>query len=327
MSPRLQTRGIRLEQPEQPSAVTTFAPADLPAGEVRVAVRAAGVNRSDLLNVAGLLPITTWPRVPGRDFAGVVVDGPEELVGLEVWGAGGGDLGFSRDGSHADHVHLPAAALVLKPERLGFDEAAACGLPFLTAALALLRLTRVRAGDVVLVAGAAGGVGSAALELARWQGARVVALVKDAEEAASVRGRGFGDVVNGSAEDASAALGAIVEAGADIAVDCVGPPVFDVLTAALGPGGRLVAMTSPPSAPVVLDLGRLYRMHQQVIGLSTVAFDVVAAAELLRELLPGLESGALRPPAIGARFGLEAVAEGYAAAASGTVAGRILLTP
>src|SRR5262245_56047868 len=73
------------------------------AGEAVVEVHAAAVNRSDVLNVIGL-PLTSFPRVPGRDFAGVVVDGPADLVGGRCWGTGSGDLGFSRDGSHAERL-------------------------------------------------------------------------------------------------------------------------------------------------------------------------------------------------------------------------------
>src|SRR3712207_4501953 len=70
-------------------------------GEVLVEVHAAAVNRSDVLNARGSFPFTTLPRIPGRDFAGVVVGGLDDLVGREVWGTGGGDLGFLRDGCHA----------------------------------------------------------------------------------------------------------------------------------------------------------------------------------------------------------------------------------
>lgn len=76
---------------------------------------AAAVNRGDLLNALGSFPLTTLPRIPGRDFAGIVVEGPHELVGTEIWGAGCGDLGFSRDGSHAGYIVVPRDAVVRKP--------------------------------------------------------------------------------------------------------------------------------------------------------------------------------------------------------------------
>ncbi|MFF9126502.1 alcohol dehydrogenase catalytic domain-containing protein [Streptomyces sp. NPDC014889] len=80
-------------------------------GEAVIAVKAASVNLSDLKSVAGQVKRTSLPRVPGRDFAGVVVDGPQDRVGAEVWGTGG-DVGLTRDGSHAQMLAVPAAAAV-----------------------------------------------------------------------------------------------------------------------------------------------------------------------------------------------------------------------
>src|SRR6185369_12143684 len=93
-----------------------------PPGHAVVRVAAAGVNPSDVKAALGLMPQAVWPRTPGRDFAGTVVDGPAEWVGREVWGSGG-DIGITRDGSHAGWLLLPAAALHAKPQALGFEEA------------------------------------------------------------------------------------------------------------------------------------------------------------------------------------------------------------
>src|SRR5579863_2560724 len=71
--------------------------------EVRVRIGAASINPSDVRNVEGKMEGTTLPRVPGRDFAGTVVDGPHELLGTAIWGTGG-DIGFTRDGSHAESI-------------------------------------------------------------------------------------------------------------------------------------------------------------------------------------------------------------------------------
>src|SRR5271170_6473314 len=72
-------------------------------GEALVEIRAAAVNPSDVKNVQGTMHGTTLPRIPGRDFAGIVVRGPDELIGREVWGTGG-DIGFTKDGSHAQFI-------------------------------------------------------------------------------------------------------------------------------------------------------------------------------------------------------------------------------
>ena len=85
-----------------------FAPSAAQEGEVVVAVRAAGVNPSDVKAALGAMPHAVWPRTPGRDWAGVVTDGPADLLGQEVWGSSG-DLGIRRDGTHASHLVIPAA--------------------------------------------------------------------------------------------------------------------------------------------------------------------------------------------------------------------------
>ena len=95
-------------------------------GEVLVQVAAAAVNPSDVKNVLGLMPHTTLPRTPGRDFAGVVTAGPPDLRGMEVWGTGG-ELGFTRDGSHAEYLRLPRAAVRPRPTALFPEEAATVG--------------------------------------------------------------------------------------------------------------------------------------------------------------------------------------------------------
>src|ERR1700751_1802608 len=97
---------------------------DMNASESNAIVRviAAALNPSDVKNVAGKMHQTTLPRVPGRDFSGVVVDGPAEWIGQEVWGTGG-DVGFTRDGSHAEFIAVPRSSLVRKPESLTHEQA------------------------------------------------------------------------------------------------------------------------------------------------------------------------------------------------------------
>jgi NADPH:quinone reductase-like Zn-dependent oxidoreductase len=101
-----------------------------------VRVEAASVNPSDVKNIAGRMSQTTLPRIPGRDYSGVVVDGPEEWINQEVWGTGG-DVGFTRDGSNAEYIQVPVASLVRKPETLSFEQAACVGVTFVTAWCAL----------------------------------------------------------------------------------------------------------------------------------------------------------------------------------------------
>ena len=115
-------RAIRFEAFGDPS-VLNVAEARCPRGRegtALVRVMAASINPSDVKNVAGAMKQTTLPRIPGRDFAGVVEAGPAEWIGAEVWGTGG-DVGFTRDGTHAELIAVPVASLRRKPETLSFD--------------------------------------------------------------------------------------------------------------------------------------------------------------------------------------------------------------
>ena len=96
-------------------------------GEVLVRVKAAAVNPSDVKNVLGQMHETIVPRTPGRDFSGTVVHGPAALLGKNVFGSGG-NLGFGRDGSHAEFVVVPEAAVLPMPQRFTFEQAAAVGV-------------------------------------------------------------------------------------------------------------------------------------------------------------------------------------------------------
>jgi hypothetical protein len=130
-------------------------------GEGLVKVLAAAINPSDVKNILGKMAETKPPRVPGRDFAGLVVAGDTQWLGKSVFGTGG-DLGFGRDGSHAEFMAVPVEALVEKPPALSEENAAASALTHLTAFAAIARTGQVKSGETVLVTGTTGAVGSAA---------------------------------------------------------------------------------------------------------------------------------------------------------------------
>ncbi len=154
------------------------------AGEVMIEVRATGINPSDVKNVLGSFPYTTTPRIPGRDFSGVVVSGSPALLGRAVWGGTGKGFGFYRDGCHAQYVVVSADAVALMPASLSFSQAATCGVPFITAWDALER-SQVQADTRFLIIGG-GAVASAAQALGKARGANVVVGVRRA----ACRGRG-----------------------------------------------------------------------------------------------------------------------------------------
>jgi NADPH:quinone reductase-like Zn-dependent oxidoreductase len=296
-------------------------------GEVLVEVHAAAVNRSDVLNARGSFPFTTLPRIPGRDFAGVVVDGPPELVGTEVWGTGGGELGFVRDGSHARYLAISGNAVAPKSETLSLEEASASGLAYVTAGSALIELGGVSAGETILVTGAAGGVGSAAVMIARWKGARVIGAIKDESERARAERAGVEVIVDTSLEEVTDAVRAATDGGgANLVLDAVGGALFEPALNSLGEKGRMVVITTTPAKQhVSFDLLDFYRKGLRLFGLMTSFLNAAESAAVLRGLRPGFDEGALRAPAIAERYPLEQAGTAYARVESGEVAGRVLL--
>lgn len=287
---------------ERAASAETLAPAQVSAkpplpgpGEALVRVFAAGVNPSDVKAALGLMPQAVWPRTPGRDFAGTVVAGPAEWIGRDVWGSGG-DLGITRDGSHAGWLLLPAAALREKPARLSFEEAGSVGVPFVTAAEGFRRSGMPQAGQVVAVMGANGKVGQAAVQLAAQAGALVVAVQRSDGHA------GFAaapvQVVDSRREDVAERVREISGGrGADIVFNTVGSPYFEAANRAMAKGATQIFIATI-ERPVPFDIFSFYRGMHTYVGIDTLALDCVATAERLDTLRPGFEAGSLRPFAV-----------------------------
>ncbi|MBV8923724.1 MAG: zinc-binding alcohol dehydrogenase family protein, partial [Bradyrhizobium sp.] len=143
------------------------------ANEVLIEVKAAAVNPSDVKAATGLMPYAVFPRTSGRDYAGVVIDGPPGTTGREVFGSSG-DLGIRRDGTHATHVAVEVEATVEKPKDVSWEAAAGIGVPFVTAMEGFRRAGIPKQGETVLIMGVTGKVGQAAAQIATWHGARVI---------------------------------------------------------------------------------------------------------------------------------------------------------
>jgi NADPH:quinone reductase len=292
-------------------------------GEVRVRVEASGVNPSDVGNVNGRFPVTKLPRIVGRDFAGTVVDGPADLKGLPVWGSGG-DTGFTRDGSHAEFINIPAAAAIRRPANLSAEEAASVGVPVLTAWSAL-DLARVASDEWVVVSGPTGAVGSVATDLVRARGAHVIALVRN-EEDAKLLDRSNVEAVSVASRDdlEQVARQATGGKGADVALNGIGASVFSTFLKSLAAGGRMVVYSVAfGGREVTLDLFALYRKRHQLFGLDTVPINVVDGAKILSQAAPLFENGKLRKPSIAERYPLTDGVRAYERV--GSVKGKVVL--
>jgi len=148
--------------------------------QVLIEVKAAAVNPSDVKAATGLMPYAVFPRTSGRDYAGLVIDGPADSIGREVFGSSG-DLGIRRDGTHASHLAVEAEAVVDKPKGISWEEAAGIGVPFVTAMEGFRRAGMLKAGETVLIMGVTGKVGQAAVQIATWHGARAIGVARKAE--------------------------------------------------------------------------------------------------------------------------------------------------
>jgi NADPH:quinone reductase-like Zn-dependent oxidoreductase len=262
-------------------------------GEVLVQIKAAGLNPSDVKNVLGRFPYTTLPRVPGRDFAGVVVDGPQELIGQEVWGTGN-QIGFSRNGSHAGYITLSAKGVALKPKSLSFVQAASLGVPYTTAWDALER-SGVQADTRLLVIGANGAVGSAAIALAKVRGAKVLAAVRRPEQVTALQEQGFEAILLGKPEELSAQVNEVFAGGADVIFDTTGFWLPSSVQA-LAPFGRIAIIAAPVDGHVQLPALALYRKGGSVVGINSLLYSVEACARMLEQFGALFDEGLLPLP-------------------------------
>ncbi|MDB6141531.1 MAG: zinc-containing alcohol dehydrogenase superfamily protein [Pseudomonas sp.] len=269
-------------------------PQPVPAqDEVLIQVKAAGLNPSDVKNVLGRFPYTTMPRIPGRDFAGIVVEGPQALLGQEVWGTGK-EPGFLRDGSHAEFLTLPAKGVALKPKALSFVQAASLGVPFTTAWDALER-SLVTTGTRVLVIGAHGAVGSAALSLAKIRGAQVLGAVRRPEHVKGLNDDGFDAIQLDNHEDLAAQVNAVFAGGADVIFDTTGFWLPAGVTA-LAPFGRIAIIAAPVDGHVQLPALALYRKGGSVVGVNSLLYGTEACAAMLNQFDKFFDNGLLPLP-------------------------------
>jgi NADPH:quinone reductase-like Zn-dependent oxidoreductase len=294
--------------------------------DVIVEIKAAGVNPSDVKAATGLMPYAVFPRTPGRDFAGIVVDGPSEWLGREVFGSSG-DLGIRRDGTHATHLAVEAAALVEKPGNISMDEAAGIGVPFVTAIEGFRRAGMPAAQDTVLVMGLNGKVGQAATQLASWRGAKVIGVVRK-DEAYEGHASGPVEVINASTTDIAARVCDLTEGkGADIVFNTVGDPYFKAANKSLALAGQQILIAAVDKT-VPFNILEFYRGRHTYVGIDTLAFSSVASADILREALPGFVSGHLKPYPI-ASNAIYSLTDAKAAylAVSGSSRDRVILKP
>jgi NADPH:quinone reductase len=283
-------------------SLANLAVAELPmptprAGEVLVKVTAAAINPSDVKNVLGKMSRTTLPRVPGRDFAGRVVSEGSPWSGKSVFGTGG-DLGFKRDGSHAEFMAVSVEALIEIPPEFSDEKAASVGVVYLAAHEGIVEAGEVKSGETVLVTGTMGGVGSAAATIAHNKGARVLGTVMSRAELGKRSDLSFVEWIDLKSRPLPESVKELTGGkGADLILDVVGGPLFQPCLESLAHRGRQIAIASG-SPQVTFNLVDFYHKEARLIGVDTLELSFVEAAEILKALLPDFKAGVLSPPTV-----------------------------
>ncbi|SCW81188.1 NADPH2:quinone reductase [Sphingobium faniae] len=295
----------------------------LHAGEVRVAVRAAGLNFPDGLVVQGLYQIRPHlPFAPGSEFAGVVLE-----VGAGVNGFAPGDrvFGLTSFGAFAEQVVAPAWRLNRMHDDIGFDSAAILSMAYGAAMYALFDRGGLQTGEAVVILGATGGVGLAAVELAAIAGARVLAVDGDDERLAHARARGAEAVFNYRTGALKTAVAAFTEdKGAALILDPVGGTLGEEAVRSLGWKGRLLVFGFASGTIPRIETNRLMLKGASLVGVfwgeSQRRSDNNDASNFDR-LQNWYVEGRIQPH-IGARYPLDRGAEAIQALLDGRIAGK-----
>ena len=246
---------VRVE--EQPSPTVA-------RGQVRVKVGAAAVNFPDVLLIADEYQISVPPPfVPGSEFAGVIVETGEGADGFAV---GGPVTGTGLYGAFAEEVVVPAAGLSRIPDGVDERTAAAFGVAYRTAYHSLRSTARVQEGDELIVLGAGGGVGLAAVQLGVQLGASVTAVASSAEKLDVAAGYGAKHLVNHKSDDLRGALRDAVPCGANAVIDPVGGELSEPALRSLSRGGRFVTIGFASGVIPRIPLNLVLVKGVQVLG-------------------------------------------------------------
>jgi NADPH:quinone reductase-like Zn-dependent oxidoreductase len=231
---------------------------------------------------------TSLPRTPGRDFAGVIVEGPQDLIGSPVFGTGG-NIGFGRDGSHAEYLAVPRAVAVPIPTGIPFESAATLGLPFITAYSALVSAAALRSGETILITGTSGAVGRVAVSIAASLGATVLGTARSASKIPPAGAMPVAHWINLESDDLPAKVREVTNGrGADVVFDVIGAGVFEKCLASLAHRGRQVAIASGPERRVTFDLIDFYHNESRLFGVDSIKLSFEETGAILNQLSSGL---------------------------------------
>lgn len=295
------------------------------SGEILIRVRAAGINRPDILQRKGLYP----PPAGASDILGLEVAGEVAAVGADVnrWRPGDRVCALLGGGGYADHAVVDARHVLPIPAGLDFIQAAALPETAFTVFTNVFESGRLKAGETLLVHGATSGIGVMAIQAARAAGARVIATSRGADKAKAASALGADvsiDAADGRFLDAVRGAG-----GADVVLDMVGAAYAEQNLQALNPGGRWVVIAFQSGHLGEVDLSRLMRGRLTLTGSTLRGRDADEKARLAEAvettLWPWVANGDVRS-VVDRVFPLEAAAAAHAYLESGAHTGKVVLT-
>jgi NADPH2:quinone reductase len=309
--------GLRVEEIE---------PSHLEHGQVRIGVRAAGVNFPDYLMVTGKYQVKPpLPFTPGIEAAGEIIECAPDVADLRP---GQRVVALARrGGAFASELTLPAPFVVPIPDIMDFVTAAGFPVTYGTAHLALTHRGQLRSGETLLVTGAGGGVGLAAVEVGKWLGARVIAAAGGADKLKIASEHGADDLIDYQTTSLRDRIKDLT-GGVDVAFEPVGGDIFDQCSRVMNWEGRLLvigfASGRIPSAPANLILVKNYSLVGVVFGAHIEKFPESVRLRI-QELLRWYKDGSLKPH-ISRTFPLDQAAVALNEMAARNVRGKIVLT-
>lgn len=320
---------VKPGRPRDALALAEDAPPPQPApGTVRLDVIAAGIGLPDVFMCRGSYALTppSLPFTQGQEVVGRVVDWGEGVTGrragdrvMAITRFFTGDGGFAEQCLALDDFCLPV------PDAMRDAEAAGFLIPFHTAYIALEERGRIRTGETLVVMGAAGGTGQAALQIGKALGARVIATAGGAEKADFCRALGADHVVDYRSEDiAEGVMAATGGRGADAIYDPVGGDAFERATRCIAPGGRILAIGFASGRWGAVDTAHLVFNNYSVVGVVPTHYDRAFKEHAQERLLGWWREGRLRSR-IDALVPFAALPDALERLASGAVKGKLAL--
>ncbi|MER8749685.1 zinc-dependent alcohol dehydrogenase family protein [Mesorhizobium sp. M1050] len=300
-------------------------------GEVQIRVKALGLNRAEaLLRAGAYIETPTLPSGLGLEAAGVI-----EAVGEGVNDLMAGDSvsvippqSMILWPAYGELVTYPANLVVKHPPSLDWRTAAAVWMQYLTAYGALIDIANLHSGDMVVITAASSSVGLAAIQIANWVGATVIAVTRTSAKKQALLNAGAAHVVVSAEEDLSARLNEIAgQQGVRVVFDAIGGPVFEPLTAAMARGGILIEYGGLSREPTPFPLGAVLGKTLTLRGylVHEITGDPAKLETAKAFILDGLESGTLRP-IIDRTFAFDQIVEAHRYLESNEQFGKIVVT-